>query len=128
MFEADFAKLLFEPGSLTDDVIDDLAVMGLILDRGNRGDDCETVHVVRILDRIEGRDQIRIRKRESDAHSRQGIRLRHRAQDDQVRELADQVELRLGGEIDVRLIEHHDPTRSRQDARDRKPPMVGAGR
>src|SRR5260370_35909851 len=105
MLETYFSKLLFEPCSFTDDVIDDLVVMRLILDRGNRGDDCETVHVVRILDRIEGGDQIGIRKRESDAHSCQRVRLRHRAQNDQVRKRSE--ERRVGKECRSRWSPYH---------------------
>src|SRR5712692_3545711 len=68
VFEAKLGQLILQPDTLLDDVLDDLAMVVGVFNRGFCRDDGQPVDVVGILHRVEGGDQPWASQRESDAH------------------------------------------------------------
>ena len=99
-----------------------------VLDRGGRGHDRQPVHVVDVLDQVERRDQLGISESKADPHPGQRVRLRHRAQDEQVVVAAQQVEPGLGREIDVGLVQDHHAGGGGDDRLDHAAGMPGPRR
>src|SRR5437660_1203278 len=67
--ETQVAERAREVASIHDDLGDELVVVLLILDRSDRAGYGEPVDVVRVLDRIDGLDQVARAERETDAQT-----------------------------------------------------------
>src|SRR2546421_12033452 len=71
--ETQVGKRARQVASILDDLGDELAVVLLILDRSDRRGYRQSVDVVRVLDRIDGLDEVTRTKREADAQPGEAI-------------------------------------------------------